>query len=55
MDRLPVEEAAITYAPNVPPPITRKHPALVKADFTVTVEQQYIDEIYKYPMDPIRI
>ncbi len=28
---LPVEEATLTFAPAVPPPITRKHPAIVHA------------------------
>ena len=27
--KLPAEEATLTYAPNVPAPIARKHPALV--------------------------
>ena len=28
--KLPVVEAAVTYAPEVPPPITRKKPAIVQ-------------------------
>lgn len=31
---LPVEEAKLTFAPNVPPPITRRTPALVKVSIT---------------------
>ena len=31
---LPVEDATLTYAPEVPPPITRKGPALVKVTIT---------------------
>ena len=27
---LPVEEAALTYAPEVPPPVARKTPAIVR-------------------------
>ncbi len=41
-EKLPVVEASMTYAPNVPPPITRKSPARV----VVTLEaKEYLDEI----------
>ncbi len=45
---LPVESAQLTFAPNVPPPITRHTPAIVQANFTVLNKRLPVDPIYKY-------
>eukprot|EP00981_Chlorochromonas_danica_P013648 scaffold6599_cov166-Ochromonas_danica.AAC.6 len=45
---LPVERAVLTTAPNVPPPIKRRHPALVKVDLTTELKTIQIDSRYKY-------
>lgn len=37
-DSLPIEEGILTYAPDVPPPITRSEPALVKYALETTEE-----------------
>lgn len=44
----PVEQAVLTTAPNVPPPITRKHPAIVKVDLTTEVKKIQLNSKYKY-------
>ena len=45
---LPVEEAILTTAPNVPPPITRDHPALVKVPLITTTKLSQLTSVYKY-------
>ncbi|OGR87689.1 MAG: nitrite reductase, copper-containing [Elusimicrobia bacterium RIFCSPLOWO2_01_FULL_60_11] len=51
--QLPVEQAQVTYAPQVPPPITRKSPALVKLalnTYEVTdVLMSGLEQDTKYP------
>jgi copper-containing nitrite reductase len=47
-ETLPVEEAKLTAAPYVPPPITRKHPVLLKVPLeTITAIAQVTNQ-YKY-------
>ncbi|PTB47031.1 uncharacterized protein TrAFT101_003532 [Trichoderma asperellum] len=45
---LPVEHAVLTSAPHVPPPVTRKHPALVKVDLTTSPKLMQVTNQYKY-------
>ncbi|QSS52847.1 nitrite reductase [Histoplasma capsulatum var. duboisii H88] len=45
---LPVEEAQLTSAPNVPPPITRDHPVLLKVPLTTTTKIKQLTSTYKY-------
>jgi hypothetical protein len=45
---LPVEVAKLGFAPNVPPPITRNHPALVKVNLTCEVKKFQLNPKYKY-------
>ena len=42
------EEAQLGFAPNVPPPITRKHAALVQVAMNVEVRDIPIDETHTY-------
>ena len=44
----PVEEAALTFAPQVPPPITRRSPVMLKVAFDATVETLPVDGDKKY-------
>lgn len=46
--KLPVEEAILTSAPNVPPPITRRHPVLLKVNMTTEVKTVQLTSRYKY-------
>jgi FtsP/CotA-like multicopper oxidase with cupredoxin domain len=46
--KLPVEQAILTTAPNVPPPIKRRHPALVKVDMTTELKMIQLTSRYKY-------
>lgn len=43
-----VEQAILTTAPNVPPPITRRHHALVKVDLTTELKKFQLNSKYKY-------
>jgi copper-containing nitrite reductase len=45
---LPVENAILTTAPNVPPPINRRHPVLLKVDLTTELKKIQIDPKFKY-------
>jgi len=45
---LPVELHPLVFAPNVPPPIQRKHPARVKINMTVDVIEKPIDATHIY-------
>jgi copper-containing nitrite reductase len=51
MDELPVitnENEFMSFAPNVPPPITRKHPALLKVELQTIVKRSKLDELNDY-------
>lgn len=48
LSKLPIEEAILTSAPNVPPPITRDHPVVLKVDLTTTVKKTQLTGAYKY-------
>src|SRR6185312_12498029 len=45
---LPHVKAELTYAPNVPPPITRNEPAIVEADLTATAKTMPLTSSVKY-------
>jgi len=45
---LPVLPATITFAPAVPPPLKRRHPAIVQVDMNTTVEKQPLSSTQKY-------
>ncbi|MBI4341050.1 MAG: nitrite reductase, copper-containing [Candidatus Omnitrophica bacterium] len=45
---LPVEKATLTFAPEVPPPIARRKPALVKATFDSAVKRMEITQGVTY-------
>jgi len=45
---LPVEECVLTFAPEVPPPITRKHPVLLKVNMNTFIKELPIDTAYTY-------
>jgi hypothetical protein len=47
-NQLPVENAILTTAPNVPPPITRRHPVLLKVDLTTELKTIQLTSRYKY-------
>ncbi|PKS08147.1 hypothetical protein jhhlp_005423, partial [Lomentospora prolificans] len=47
-DRMPVEEAVLTRAPQVPPPITRDYPVLLKVALKTTVKLRQLTGAYKY-------
>ncbi|KAK5202762.1 hypothetical protein LTR41_011489 [Exophiala xenobiotica] len=46
--RLPMEEAVLTSAPNVPPSITRDYPVVLKVDLTTTIKKTQLTGAYKY-------
>ena len=46
--KLPVEKAILGFAPNVPPPITRRTPALIKVDMTFETTTMPLTRKYKY-------
>lgn len=46
--RLPVQTAILTTAPNVPPPVNRRHPVLLKVDLTTELKKIQIDPKFKY-------
>ena len=46
--KMPVEVAVLTTAPNVPPPITRRHPVLLKVDLTTEIKKIQLNSKYKY-------
>lgn len=46
--QLPTEEAFLTTAPNVPPPITRKHPVLLKVHLTTGAKVEKLTSQYKF-------
>ncbi|MBI3996987.1 MAG: nitrite reductase, copper-containing [Candidatus Omnitrophica bacterium] len=45
---LPVEEATLTFAPDVPPPITRKSPALIKVHLEGGMKEMALSDTVKY-------
>ncbi|KAM5361755.1 hypothetical protein ACJA88_014343 [Fusarium oxysporum] len=48
ISKLPKEDAILTTAPNVPPSITRDHPALVKVPLVTTTKLAQLTSQYKY-------
>ncbi|KAK2796161.1 hypothetical protein FQN52_000138 [Onygenales sp. PD_12] len=46
--KLPVEEAQFTYAPDVPPQITRDYPVLLRVPLTTTTKINQLTSSYKY-------
>lgn len=48
LSKLPREEAILTSAPDVPPPITRDYPALVHVPLTTTTKLNQLTNQYKY-------
>ncbi|OQE96466.1 hypothetical protein PENNAL_c0001G11344 [Penicillium nalgiovense] len=46
--KLPVEEAVLTSAPSVPPPITRNHPVLLQVPLTTGTKTRQLTSQYKY-------
>ncbi|KAH7716463.1 hypothetical protein AAVH_16102 [Aphelenchoides avenae] len=49
-NELPVEVQEIVHAPNVPPPITRDHPARVRVDLDTSVQSLPLSRSHKYRM-----
>ncbi|KAG8412119.1 hypothetical protein J3459_016002 [Metarhizium acridum] len=47
-DKLPVEEARLTTAPNVPPAITRKHAVLLRVPLQTITSLSQVTNQYKY-------
>lgn len=47
-ENLPIIQAQLTYAPDVPPPITRNTPVILRSDLTSTVNTKPINAQYKY-------
>jgi len=47
-EEIPEIEAQLTFAPNVPPPINRSQPAIVKAKIEVLIQEKNIDDYFKY-------
>lgn len=47
-DKTPVEDAILTFAPEVPPPIKRKHPAVVRVKLITDSAVGNISHRYKY-------
>lgn len=48
ISKLPKEEAILTSAPNVPPPITRDHPVLLQVPLTTSTKLSQLTSAYKY-------
>ncbi|KAL5591774.1 hypothetical protein FOVSG1_010663 [Fusarium oxysporum f. sp. vasinfectum] len=48
ISKLPKEDAILTTAPNVPPSITRDHPALVRVPLVTTTKLAQLTSQYKY-------
>jgi len=48
ISKLPKEEAILTSAPYVPPPITRDYPVLLQVPLTVTTKLAQLTSQYKY-------
>jgi plastocyanin len=48
LSKLPVETAILTSAPNVPPPITRDYPVVLKVDLTTSIKKAQLTAAYKY-------
>lgn len=46
--QLPVEDAVLTTAPNVPPKITRRHPAVLRVSLTTELKRIQLDPRVKY-------
>jgi len=48
ISKLPKEEAILTSAPHVPPPITRDYPVLLQVPLTITTKLAQLTSQYKY-------
>ncbi|KAK2764946.1 hypothetical protein FQN54_008645 [Arachnomyces sp. PD_36] len=48
VSKLPREEAVLTSAPNVPPPITRDYPVLLQVPLTTLTKLAQLTSAYKY-------
>jgi FtsP/CotA-like multicopper oxidase with cupredoxin domain len=48
IEHLPIEHAILTSAPNVPPPITRKHPVLMKVALETNTREISLTDRFKY-------
>jgi copper-containing nitrite reductase len=48
ISKLPREEATLTRAPLVPPPITRNYPVLLQVPLTTTTKMRQLTSQYKY-------
>ncbi|WEW59877.1 hypothetical protein PRK78_005358 [Emydomyces testavorans] len=48
VSKLPKEEAILTTAPYVPPPITRDYPVLLQVPLTTTTKLSQLTSMYKY-------
>jgi len=48
VSKLPTEDAILTKAPNVPPPIKRVYPALVRVNLTTMTKVSQLTSPYKY-------
>lgn len=48
VSKLPKEEAILTTAPNVPPPITRSHPVILQVPLTTNTKVNQLTSQYKY-------
>ncbi|OQU97606.1 hypothetical protein CLAIMM_03509 [Cladophialophora immunda] len=46
--KLPIEEAILTSAPDVPPSITRDHPVVLKVNLTTAIKKTQLTGAYKY-------
>ncbi|KZN85928.1 Copper-containing nitrite reductase [Penicillium chrysogenum] len=46
--KLPIEEAVLTEAPSVPPPITRNHPVLLQVPLTTSTKTKQLTSQHKY-------
>ncbi len=44
----PIEYAALSYAPNVPPPITRKFPVRLRVDMEAYPRVMQIDDLHQF-------
>lgn len=47
-NKLPREEAVLTTAPNVPPPITRDHPVLLQVPLVTSTKVERLNSQHKY-------
>lgn len=48
LTKLPIEEAVLTSAPDVPPPISRDYSVVLKVHLTTTIKKAQLTGAYKY-------